>query len=332
MISVSIGYPQTLSQGVTYALPSRVVFIKSNQILQTSLDGTNWNIQFNSISTGFQTSDSFLRCTFSNAVVELKKGVKNYIESGLILSTSNLLWLIASPNYLFTNTAGTIPVVNNGDLISVWKDSLGNGYQFNNNVINPTYNPTGLNGNPTVKFGLVATSRFDGNTTTLSLLQNSPGNSVIAAVNNSRADEGSAFSFFRWSKGTATTQRVAYFINNGAFNSGMAQARLDADVPVNQVAMYGYVSGTPSVTSAITEYATTSFRGYKNGILKNTSDTFLSSGLSSNTPALAVTLGNVPGNSNELYDISEFIITPNIFSTEIRQAIENYLIAKYSIV
>jgi hypothetical protein len=96
MNTLLIGTTNTLSQGVRYTLPSRVVFIKSNQLLDASFDNTNW-VRLTDSLIGTQCVYPFVRCSVGNAVVIIKtlkpnKLTGSYNPPAADVSTPTSFW------------------------------------------------------------------------------------------------------------------------------------------------------------------------------------------------------------------------------------------------
>jgi len=70
--SIFAGVPATLTQNVTFALPSQSMWLQASAAVETSLDGSTWAVLANS-TTGAQTSAPFVRCTTANATVMVKR-------------------------------------------------------------------------------------------------------------------------------------------------------------------------------------------------------------------------------------------------------------------
>lgn len=65
---LSIGYPQTMVQSVTYALPARAVYVFGGGTVEISNDGSNWT----AIGTTNPVAAAFIHNTGSDALVCLK--------------------------------------------------------------------------------------------------------------------------------------------------------------------------------------------------------------------------------------------------------------------
>jgi hypothetical protein len=68
---LTAGSTYTMTQNVVYGIPSRVVFIHSSAVLQTSLDNSSYS-DLAATTTGTQLVDPFVKCTTGNAIVAVK--------------------------------------------------------------------------------------------------------------------------------------------------------------------------------------------------------------------------------------------------------------------
>lgn len=69
---LTIGPVNDIDQNIVYALPTRTVFIQSNDTVETSLDSTTGFTTLASSTTGVQTSAAFVRCTTANTKISCK--------------------------------------------------------------------------------------------------------------------------------------------------------------------------------------------------------------------------------------------------------------------
>ena len=63
------GMKYNINQGITYALPARLVIVESTAGLETSINGSSWT----GLTSGSQTGALFLRCPGGNATVVCKR-------------------------------------------------------------------------------------------------------------------------------------------------------------------------------------------------------------------------------------------------------------------
>lgn len=64
---LSIGYVQTLTQNVAFALPARQVRVMTSLAVDVSLDGAAWANLANA-TTGADCTAAFIRCTAGNGL------------------------------------------------------------------------------------------------------------------------------------------------------------------------------------------------------------------------------------------------------------------------
>lgn len=69
---LSAGYTHTLTQNVVYALPAKVVFLRSSAALEVSVDNSTW-VLLASSTTGTQAVSPYVRCTTGTAILALKE-------------------------------------------------------------------------------------------------------------------------------------------------------------------------------------------------------------------------------------------------------------------
>lgn len=73
MITLTIGPELTMTQNVVYALPARLVFIKSSAAIEVGdTSAATFGALTGANTTGVNVAGGFVRCTTGNAIVRVK--------------------------------------------------------------------------------------------------------------------------------------------------------------------------------------------------------------------------------------------------------------------
>ncbi len=221
-----------------------------------------------------------------------------------------------------------------GAAVATWPDSSGNGYDATQATAaaKPTYKAGIRNGKPVV--------RFDGGDwlvlsgAGLGLLRNVTGATVIAVLQTALPGTGTYAIFISTGAGAGAARFTLAREYSVATNADIRARRLDADV-VAEIHGAGLTAGAWSVATGRVDLsgANRTARLWQSGGLLATSDTFLTSGSTSDTASLGIGIGAAPaaGANAITGDIAELLVWSRALDDGERRRVEHYLGRKYGI-
>jgi hypothetical protein len=219
----------------------------------------------------------------------------------------------------------------NGNTVSEWRDLSGNGRHVAQDTAASQPNAVNRTQNGRRVLDYTGGQEMLGNAATLGLLRNVSGATIIAAV--------------KWDAlSTISLGYTAVIFSSGA-NSTQARAALASVAPVvNSLSVGGRrldantfarADGTgttnPRIASAVCDYANSDAFIYADGSLAGSNTSFQTTGNTSDTDSLAVSVGG--GNGANLLDgwIGEVLVWPRVLTDAQRLQVERYLGRKWGI-
>jgi len=232
------------------------------------------------------------------------------------------MWLDASNDGSLTLNANTV---------SEWRDLSGNGRHVAQDTAASQPNAVNRTQNGRRVLDYTGGQEMLGNAATLGLLRNVSGATIIAAVKwDALSTVSLGYTAVLFSSGTgATAARAALTSVAPVVNSlSVGGRRLDAD-------SFARANGTgttnPRIASAVCDYANSDAFIYADGSLAGSNTSFQTTGNTSDTDSLAVSVGG--GNGPNLLDgwIGEVLVWPRVLTNAQRLQVERYLGRKWGI-
>ncbi len=246
--------------------------------------------------------------------------------------SSSALWL----------RADAITGVADGGAVSAWNDANDNGRSYEQGDSNkqPLLVTTGentINNKPVLRFD--GTNDFlQGNTASLSALQNQPGASAFAVRKLDAT--GVSVNILTMSVGGGTAGR--FFITQGGDahgrnNYSTGGRPTDGSTPVVFADNSTPKTNTsPAIQTGVTRFTGSQFSAtsFANGVQAVTASTSSTASAFPNTASQAATIGSSIGGTGNLFkgNIAEIILYPRALDTAERSVVENYLGAKYALI
>jgi hypothetical protein len=248
------------------------------------------------------------------------------------LTLTPALWLDASDDAtLFDSTSGgSLPT--DGNDIARWEDRSGNARHFTQGTAaSCPHRQTGVqNGLPVARFdGLNDVMNM---VSGLEILREKSGASVVAVYRWISNDTTANRNVLSVSTVTAGASRITMRANIvTARKLDFGGRRLDAD----SFASVQSAQNEPSscfVHSGVCSYQNRTLRQYINNSIDGTSDVFQTSGNTSATDSLSVSIGGLSSLLNAAnIDLSELFVFDRAISDDDRNALHAYLVAKWGI-
>ena len=256
----------------------------------------------------------------------------NFTQYDVSTVSGLVYWLACDANLFFTNVGGTTAVVNNGDSIAAWTDSV-NGWLATEATNPPTYTTDVLHGFPS--------ARFDGSNDLLSvaaagvaMVRNVPGVTAICAFVPNNI--GAAANRMLWSVQISGTSMYNFQHNltNAASAGGFVRA-LAADGGTTQTSSANaHVEDAAAVQTMWMDYTNKSLETFVNGTsVVGPTTTNTTAGNMADSDASAIRVGRQANSAAAFFDgdMFELMVFNVALSTASRQLVERYLGTKYGI-
>jgi hypothetical protein len=219
----------------------------------------------------------------------------------------------------------------NGNTVSEWRDLSGNGRHVAQATAASQPNAVNRTQNGRRVLDYTGGQEMLGNAATLGLLRNVSGATIIAAVKWDALSTASlGYNAVVFSTGASSTQARAFLASVAPVVNSLSGGgrRLDAD-------SFARANGTgttnPRIASAVIDYANSDAFVYADGSLAGSNTSFQTTGNTSDTDSLAVSVGG--GVGANLLDgwIGEVLVWPRVLTDTQRLRVERYLGRKWGI-
>jgi len=245
------------------------------------------------------------------------------------------MWLDASDRSTLSQTSdGSTAVTSNNDPVAYWKDKItGVALTQTIDANRPLWLSNGIGGRPGLDFDgsndvLSATSG-----SLMSLFRNIGAGTVITAHTVKSTDNAIGFIFFSAGGSSAISSRIAFnrnFLNGSQYNIG--GRRLDADSAGGSQSAIGTLTTNAAIASGIWRYSAAQVSLRINGASVINNASFQTSGNTSNTDSLQVSVGGVVGASVFLpLVLCEAMAWGRELTLAEIQTVERYLSRRYGV-
>jgi hypothetical protein len=247
------------------------------------------------------------------------------------LTLSPALWLDASDDATLFDAASGGSLPSDGNDVARWEDKSGNNRHFTQSApaACPHRQTNIQNGRPVVRFD--GSDDFIEMVAGMDILRDKPGASAVAVVRYRTSPNPAKTIFFAGAGNNASALR--FLINAGTISG---RARLNSrnidgssSTPVDSTSSVGT---TAYIQCGIANYISRTAEIYVNNTLEGAvTGAFQSSANTSNTDSLSVTIGALAANSTQFanIDLSELFVFDRAISAPDRNALHNYLAAKW---
>jgi hypothetical protein len=227
--------------------------------------------------------------------------------------------------------ADAITGLSDGAAVGTWSDSsgLGNDATEGTGGFQPTYQTNEVNGLPCVRFDGTDDRLSIVGTNMLAASNNAAGFTAFAYVNLSSAGTvgRNIFSLSSGTDGTAVRVKFGQRVTTG--NWYLSARRLDADTA--QVLEGGLTQTGWQIITVVSDWANSDADVWRGRASEASTTTWLTSGNTSATNALACRIACAPSGGSEFWigDIAELFVYDNEVSATDQQALWDYLQVKY---